>query len=157
MWRLDGSRTTTATPLRVTWLLVGTDVASEDARALLAWLRPGSPRVRVGMVEGADEAFPEADLWIPRTARPEDLIAALHLAHQGFVLGTRAERTPLDRQLTGREAELLDALCAGLGNDRIAQVMGISRRTVEFHLTRIFRKLGVSSRAEAIVRAKRTG
>lgn len=59
--------------------------------------------------------------------------------------------------LTDREMELLRVLCVGLGNDQIARELKISRSTVEFHLTRIFKKLEVSSRAEAIVRVLRHG
>ncbi len=37
-------------------------------------------------------------------------------------------------------------------NEQIAQSLGISVRTVEVHLTRIYRKLGVRTRAEMLVR-----
>jgi DNA-binding CsgD family transcriptional regulator len=59
--------------------------------------------------------------------------------------------------LTGREHELLLALCEGLGNDQLARKFDISRRTVEFHLTGIFKKLNVASRAEAMACFHRFG
>ncbi|MEO8707785.1 MAG: LuxR C-terminal-related transcriptional regulator, partial [Lacisediminihabitans sp.] len=48
-----------------------------------------------------------------------------------------------------RELEVLECLAAGLRNRAIAGQLGISENTVKFHVSRIFRKLGVSSRSEA--------
>jgi DNA-binding NarL/FixJ family response regulator len=52
--------------------------------------------------------------------------------------------------LTERETEVLEMLSKGWTNTRIAHEMTVSERTVRFHLTNIYDKLGVSSRAEAI-------
>jgi hypothetical protein len=43
----------------------------------------------------------------------------------------------------------------GKSNSQIALQLGVSTRAVELHLTRIYEKLGVSSRAEAIVKLVR--
>ncbi|MCR2763929.1 LuxR C-terminal-related transcriptional regulator [Microbacterium sp. zg.B48] len=48
-----------------------------------------------------------------------------------------------------REAEVLSLLIAGQRNREIAVNLGISENTVKFHVAKIFRKLGVASRAEA--------
>ena len=61
------------------------------------------------------------------------------------------------RQLTRREDELLDLLGKGLRNRELAQVLGISEDTVKTHLKSLFRKLGVSDRAEAVREAMRRG
>lgn len=52
--------------------------------------------------------------------------------------------------LTLRQQELLRFLCEGKDNQRIAQLTGLSVKTVENHLTRIYRHLKVQSRLEAI-------
>jgi DNA-binding CsgD family transcriptional regulator/tetratricopeptide (TPR) repeat protein len=52
--------------------------------------------------------------------------------------------------LTGREAEVLDLVAAGLTNTAIAARMFISPRTVEHHVSAILAKLGVSSRRDAV-------
>lgn len=49
-----------------------------------------------------------------------------------------------------REEEVLRLLAAGLRNRDIAQELKVSENTVKFHLRNLFRKLGVSSRAEAV-------
>ena len=51
--------------------------------------------------------------------------------------------------LTGREAELLALLAAGKTNREIAAQLFISEKTVARHVSNIFSKLGVSSRAAA--------
>ena len=48
-----------------------------------------------------------------------------------------------------REIEVLELLIAGQRNREIAASLGISENTVKFHVAKIFRKLGVASRAEA--------
>lgn len=60
-------------------------------------------------------------------------------------------------ELTAREREVLDAIARGLANDEIAEELFISPKTVRNHITRIFRKLGVDRRAQAIVRAREHG
>ena len=52
--------------------------------------------------------------------------------------------------LTGREVDLLKALALGLPNRRIAKEFWITEQTVKFHLTNIYRKLGVANRTEAV-------
>jgi DNA-binding NarL/FixJ family response regulator len=52
--------------------------------------------------------------------------------------------------LTGRQRELLALLRDGLDNQSIAQEMGLSVKTVENHLTRLYRQLNVQSRLEAV-------
>jgi DNA-binding NarL/FixJ family response regulator len=59
--------------------------------------------------------------------------------------------------LTPREREVLALLAEGLGNKAIAARLGISEHTAKFHVNGILAKLGVDSRAEAIVRAARLG
>ena len=52
--------------------------------------------------------------------------------------------------LTDREEEVLKLVSEGWTNNRIATELTLSERTVRFHLTNIYDKLGVTSRAEAI-------
>jgi len=59
--------------------------------------------------------------------------------------------------LTPREREVLALLAEGLPNKAIAARLAISEHTAKFHVNAILGKLGVESRAEAIVQAVRTG
>lgn len=55
--------------------------------------------------------------------------------------------------LTNREAEILQWIFEGKTNQQIGLALGISPFTVKNHLQRIFRKLGVGNRAQAVVKA----
>jgi pimeloyl-ACP methyl ester carboxylesterase/DNA-binding CsgD family transcriptional regulator len=60
-------------------------------------------------------------------------------------------------QLSKREQKILGEIAKGLNNREIAAGLFISEKTVRNHITSIFDKLGVSSRAQAIVMAKESG
>jgi DNA-binding NarL/FixJ family response regulator len=55
-----------------------------------------------------------------------------------------------DLTLTTRQREILQLLCRGLDNQTIAREIGVSIKTVENHLTRIYRLLNVQSRLGAV-------
>jgi len=63
----------------------------------------------------------------------------------------------LAAHLTPREKEVVALLVEGLSNKEIAAALGISTRTVSFHLDNIYTKLGVGSRTEAAIYALRHG
>jgi len=58
--------------------------------------------------------------------------------------------TPPGQDLSPREREVLSLMKQGLGNKSIADELSISRSTVDFHVSNILGKLGVSSRTEAV-------
>jgi DNA-binding NarL/FixJ family response regulator len=60
-------------------------------------------------------------------------------------------------ELTSREMEVIRQLTEGLSNKEIARTLGVSARTVNFHLDNIYSKLGVSTRTEAAIYALRQG
>ena len=62
-----------------------------------------------------------------------------------------------DTDLTDRELEVLLLVAEGERNKEIAYHLDISERTVKGHLTNIYNKLGVDSRAAAIARAAHLG
>jgi len=59
--------------------------------------------------------------------------------------------------LTEREQEILELVAQGLGNHQISERLVISPKTVRNHITNIFSKMQVSTRAEAIVQAHQAG
>lgn len=74
---------------------------------------------------------------------PELADAMFHLARGS--LGTRRRH-----ELTKREVAVLELLSEGRSNRNIAEELFVSEHTVRNHLHRAFRKLGVSTRAEAV-------
>ena len=59
--------------------------------------------------------------------------------------------------LSEREPAELGAVARGLSNREIAGGLGLSIRTVQGHIGQVFKKLGVSSRTEAMVRVLKEG
>lgn len=60
-------------------------------------------------------------------------------------------------ELSARELEVLRLLVAGAGNKAIAAQLGLSENTIKTHISRIFAKLDVQSRAEAVAVALQRG
>jgi DNA-binding NarL/FixJ family response regulator len=59
--------------------------------------------------------------------------------------------------LTARERSVLEQMARGLGNKRIAAALGISERTVKFHVSSLLIKLGAANRTDAVMRAAQAG
>jgi len=99
---------------------------------------------------------------LPRDAPAEQIDAAVRAVAAGLLvtapgdLGSRfgevrePDEAPL---LTPRELDVLRAVSEGHTNKEIARRLDISQHTVKFHLESLMRKLGVSSRAEAVAKS----
>jgi DNA-binding NarL/FixJ family response regulator len=105
---------------------------------------------------------------VPPDAPPEELAAAAGAAAQGLIVlpkslterllqESTAAVEELSEPLTAREREVLDLLGRGLSNKLIARELHISEHTVKFHISSLYAKLGVNSRAEAVSQGARHG
>jgi ATP/maltotriose-dependent transcriptional regulator MalT len=63
----------------------------------------------------------------------------------------------LPEMLTAREAEVARLVAAGVSNQEIAATLVISYATVKRHINTIYGKLGVQSRAQAILKLQELG
>lgn len=68
------------------------------------------------------------------------------------VSGTTLDRAPGMAALTPRELEVLEMISSGLTNAEAANRLDLSVHGIKFHLTGIYRRLGVTNRTEAAVR-----
>jgi pimeloyl-ACP methyl ester carboxylesterase len=80
----------------------------------------------------------------------------------GFLNDSHTARTPRSDNLalgdlTPRERNVLDGIARGEDNSQIAAVLGLSEKTVRNHITRVFAKIGVEHRYQAIVQARNAG
>lgn len=69
----------------------------------------------------------------------------------------RENTAAAEQQLTDREVDVLQHLATGKSDRAIGSSLGIAHSTVRYHLARIYAKLGVQSRHEALVWAIRAG
>ena len=112
-----------------------------------------------GAVVCMPPALRAADLGTPVDARPSRALVAAIARREPVPNGSNgngvphpadeapppAERCPL----TARELEILGAVAEGHTNARIGRQLWVTEQTVKFHLSNIYRKLGVSNRTEA--------
>jgi DNA-binding NarL/FixJ family response regulator len=128
--------------------------------------RPGLKIVVLGESQdtGAiDAAFAAgAVAYVFKSAHPDDLGSAIRQAfevsiflaptHWGLSLANSA-RLPEAMQntpgLTKREVEILQLVSEGHSNGELARMLWVTEQTVKFHLSNIYRKLGVANRTEA--------
>lgn len=68
-----------------------------------------------------------------------------------------ARPEPVVEPPTAREREVLGELALGRTNNEIARQLGISERTVRFHIENLFGRLGVENRVEAVMKAMQLG
>lgn len=101
---------------------------------------------------------------LPVDASADQIDAALRAVAAGLNVQAPQPRrfSALDEDeapspLTPRELEILIALSEGLSNKAIARRFDISQHTVKFHAESVFRKLGASSRADAVAKGLRKG
>jgi DNA-binding CsgD family transcriptional regulator len=118
-----------------------TRVPHEEGR-LLASKIPGA---RFVTLQTVNHMLPAEDAEWPR------FVAEMH----AFLADDRAGEAL--EGLSVREREVLEQLATGMDNAQIGARLGMSEKTVRNHLTRIFEKMQVHHRGEAIVRAREAG
>ncbi|HEX2111655.1 MAG TPA: response regulator transcription factor [Gaiellaceae bacterium] len=98
-----------------------------------------------------------AHAYVLKTTHPDDLIAAIRQAFNHSIYLASA-RTPVanggadggdSHGLTRRELEILKLVAEGHSNAQVARLLWVTEQTVKFHLSNVYRKLGVANRTEA--------
>jgi DNA-binding NarL/FixJ family response regulator len=131
-----------------------------DGLAVLDEVRQRHPSVRVIMVSALEQdevvhaAFKRgAAAFVLKRVDPRDLCAVVRQVAERTVFHPPVTEAPSEAnrpQLTPRQLRVLAGLARGLCNKELAKELWLSEQTVKFHLSNIYRALGVSSRAEAI-------
>ena len=141
-----------------------------DGLTCLAAIKKRYPNVKVVIMSVFDD--PQhietalkrgASGYVVKSVNPQDLPSALRQAFDGTVyhaLGVVQEENSTAARaagLTERELCILRAVARGLSNQAIGKELWVTEQTVKFHLTNIYRKLGVSNRTEAARHAYQQG
>lgn len=100
-----------------------------------------------------------ASAYIVRTASEDDFAAAIRQALErcvyitppdlAAVFGAPEANAVEVPQLTKREREILALAAEGRSNAQLAKTLWVTEQTVKFHLSNVYRKLGVTNRTEA--------
>ena len=65
--------------------------------------------------------------------------------------------SPLKKNLTNRQSQVLDLIAQGKSNKQIAYDMGVSEATVKLHINALLRSLKVNNRTQAVITAQKMG
>src|SRR5688572_3109028 len=157
-------------------LLLDLEMPALDGVGVLEALRSANARARgiVFTVFDTDERIVAAveagaaGYLLKGAPRAEVFSAVRVVAAGGSLLAPLAASAVLRRvrgesparphpNLTTREQAVLEQVARGLANKQVAARLGISERTVKFHVSAVFTKLGAANRTEAVTRAAQLG
>jgi two-component system, NarL family, response regulator DevR len=128
----------------------------DDGATVLEALRLGA----VGYLTKAD-GLRGLGAAVQRVAEGENVLPdgleARAISELGRYAAATRERARFDALLTSREREVLVLLTDGLTLRQIGRQIGISPRTVETHVGKLYRKMGVTSRVQLVSRAAALG
>ncbi len=134
-------------------------------------IRHERPEVKIVVLSACDETATIDDVlaagasgYVLKSAHALDVASVIRQAAAGMVLHPHAAAAPVttspvavvdlvavaDSGLTARERSILEAVATGMTTAAISRELWISEHTIKFHLTNIYRKLGVPNRAGAI-------
>ncbi len=161
--------------LRPDIVLLDLEMPDLDGVSVLERVRDDFPDVRVIILTayGTDERILDAVRagakgYLLKGAGLDEVLHAVRVAAMGGsllepkvaerLLGSmermlRSGKVPT--QLTDRERDILIRIARGLSNKAIGDELHLAERTIKFHATIIFQKLGVANRAEAVARGLR--
>jgi DNA-binding NarL/FixJ family response regulator len=146
----------------------GTDTDRADPPRIVVLTTFDLPEyVYTALGEGASgflvkDTPPERIISAVRTIAAGDILVAPHITHRLIETYAQHHRAtaigaPQLQTLTARETEVLRLVGNGLTNGQIAQRLVLSEATVKTHVKRTMGKLGLSSRAQAVVVAYESG
>jgi DNA-binding NarL/FixJ family response regulator len=132
-----------------------------DGLTVLRELHARYPDVKVLMLSGViDEAVEREALlggalaYLDKRIDPATLAATLRTAMEGAAATVVAHSTSAgsadSEKLTEREREILAHVSRGESNGEIASSLWLTEQTIKYHLTNIYRKLGVKGRTGAV-------
>jgi DNA-binding NarL/FixJ family response regulator len=129
-----------------------------DGLEILDQLHARYPQVRVLMLSAIDdpevarEALRRGALaYLDKRTDPAKLAAAIRTSAEGARSpAARAAEPAGEAGLTNREREILSLVADGRSNGEIARELFLSEQTIKYHLTNVYRKLGVDGRTGAV-------
>jgi DNA-binding NarL/FixJ family response regulator len=123
-------------------------VAAHPQTTVIVWSeRSDSEQIRTALHHGAHA-------YLVKSIDVTDLVSAIRQAVRGpayhavGLAAIRADPAAAELGLTSRELAIVRAVAQGMSNRAIGGQLSVTEQTVKFHLTNIFRKLGLQNRTE---------
>ncbi len=115
----------------------------------------------------AEAVHAGAKAYLLKTAEGEEILETVRMVARGHVVFDSAMWSALSAEdessdteefhLSPRGKQILVLLSKGLGNREIAEELGLSIETVKTHIERLYKRLGVPTRTDAVAKALRAG
>jgi DNA-binding NarL/FixJ family response regulator len=115
----------------------------------------------------AEAVHAGAKAYVLKTAEGEEILETVRMVARGHVvfdsamwdaLSEEEERSDTEEiHLSPRGSEILVLLSKGFGNREIAEELGVSIETVKTHIERLYKRLGVTTRTDAVAKSLRAG
>jgi DNA-binding NarL/FixJ family response regulator len=133
-----------------------------DGLTCLREIKRRWPEIQVVMLSASEDPKQIAEAleagasaYIGKRINPDDLASAMRqvvagVVYQRSAVGVEERSGPGEPKLTMREQAILESMAQGLSTKVISRDLGISEKTVKFHLTNVYRKLGVHNRTGAM-------
>lgn len=135
-----------------------------DGVSLLVQVGREFPTAARVLVSGSDDAHLAAHArragcvgFIPKALEPVHWIAALARILEGETWFPATPASASEPGITPRQALILERYASGRASRDIAAELGITERTVKYHLQEVYARLEASNRAEAVARASARG
>ena len=106
-------------------------------------------RMMATTIPSCELSYCEGEIYPHRGAGSENVLRTLN----NFLVDRPSGEPAMAQVLTGREMDVLDRLARGSANQEIARALGLSVRTVERHITNLYRKIDARGRTDATVYA----
>lgn len=130
-----------------------------DGLECLRLIKARHPDIKVVIVSGLDDGAVVrralaggASAFVSKLVDPRDLAATLRQVVEGTVVSTAPAVSQADDHiaLSEREREVLALISSGAATKQIALEVGLSEQGVKYHLSRLYGKLGVAGRTDAV-------
>lgn len=144
-------------------VLLDLDISGIGSIECVRLIKQRHPHIKVVMLAASEDPSHIAEAldagataYVGKRINPRDLASALRQIGEGVgyltapPAGYASEPQAPDVGLTERELTMLEAISRGLSTKAISRELWVTEKTVKFHLTNIYRKLGVTNRASAM-------
>ncbi len=157
-------------------LILDIDLAELNATEIISKIKSLAPNTKIVAISSSEDTRNIKKIlscgvkgYIPKRSDSNILSGALKLIldggtyippamlDNGVDYSTYQVNSPLKKNLTNRQSQVLDLIAQGKSNKQIAYDMGVSEATVKLHINALLRCLKVNNRTQAVITAQKMG